>query len=249
MPIAPGARIVVSVAKSDNLGDLLGAVDAAVAARASVVSMSWGTSELTAGVMSYDWHFQVPDVTFIAAVGDSGEAVNWPAASPYVVAVGGTILRLDAIGNRKAAETAWSGSGGGISTIYGLPSFQVGWFKSGWPTSGRGVPDVSYVAAGVGIVYGSSFFSVGGTSVGAPQWAALIALGNQWNNTSLGGANALIYSLAKSGVNPPWTVNSACFYDITSGSNGKDKDDQAGTGYDLVTGLGSPVATGLVPNL
>jgi subtilase family serine protease len=248
--IAPNATIILSVAKSASLSDLLGAVDAAVAAGATVISMSWGAQE-SSGVTAYDSHFLVPGVTFVASSGDSaeltGDQVEWPASSPYVVGVGGTTLYLDASGNRSvpaglsSSETAWSDSGGGLSSVYGPPSYQTGWQGLGK----RCVPDVSYVAdpnTGVGVAYGRYLYEVGGTSVGAPQWAALIALANSVRTSGAVGGNADIYSVA--GTAP--TINSANFFDITSGSDGSDTDDLAGTGYDLVTGLGSPVAVGLV---
>ncbi len=253
--IAPNATIILSVAKSASLTDLLAAVDAAVGAGASVVSMSWGAQE-SSGINFYDYHFQVANVTFVASSGDSGELTNtspqveWPASSPYVVSVGGTTLYLDSNGNRtipaglSSSETAWSSSGGGISSIYNsVPSFQAGWQNTGFRT----VPDVSYVAdpnTGVGVAYGRYLYEVGGTSAGAPEWAALVALANQSLASKLSG-NPKIYSVAGT---PP-TINSVNFFDITSGGNGSDSDDLAVTGYDFVTGLGSPVANNLVPAL
>jgi hypothetical protein len=115
------------------------------------------------------------------------------------------------------------------------------------------VPDVSYVAdPNTGLyVYCStysrrgSWFQVGGTSAGAPQWAALIALANQGRASGVNGNND-IYSTTVAGT-PPTIANN--FLDISSGSNGSDQDDFSLVGYDLVTGLGSPVATGVVPAL
>ena len=244
--MAPGATIVLVVAKTSSLNNLLGAVDYAVNnLGATVVSMSWGGSESATEVLS-DSHFNKPGVTFVASSGDSGEStgVEWPAASPYVLSVGGTSLHLDASNNR-ASETAWSGSGGGISAYEPLPSFQSGWLSA----SGRGVPDVSYVAdpnTGVEVVYGGRLYVFGGTSVGAPQWAALIALSNSERASgTLNSADSAIYSV----VNNSFTINPADLFDITSGSNGADPDDVSVAGYDLVTGLGSPVATGIVPAL
>jgi len=246
--IAPKATIILSVAKTANITDLLNAVSAAVNAGATVVSMSWGSTEFT-GENAYDSYFQAPGVTYVASSGDSAELtrlpeVEWPAVSPYVVGVGGTSLYLDA-NNNRSSETAWSSSGGGLSTVYGTPSWQSGWS----PYSKRGVPDVSYVAdpnTGV-LVYdlvNGGWFAVGGTSVGAPQWAALIGLANQTRSSGVGG-NSDIYKVA--GTAP--AINPVNFFDITSGNNGSDPDDLSVTGYDLVTGLGSPVAAGLVPAL
>jgi subtilase family serine protease len=248
--IAPNATIILSVAKSASLSDLLGAVDAAVNAGATVISMSWGAQE-SSGINSYDSHFTAPGVTYVASSGDSGELaapyeVEWPASSPYVVGVGGTTLYLDSSGNRTAAETAWSGSGGGLSSVYGQPDYQTGWQSFGT----RCVPDVAFLAdpnTGVGVAYGRYLYEVGGTSAGAPQWAALIALANSARTPGTVGGNADIYSVAGSGS--PLTLNPGIFFDITVGNNGGDTDDLAGTGYDLITGLGSPLAAGLVKAL
>ena len=246
--IAPNATIILSVAKSASLSDLLGAVDAAVAKGATVISMSWGAQE-SSGINAYDSHFQAAGVTYVASSGDSAELaapyeVEWPASSPFVVGVGGTTLYLDSSTGNRTSETAWSGSGGGLSSVYVQPTYQNGWQSFGT----RCVPDVAFLAdpnTGVGVAYGRYLYEVGGTSVGAPQWAALIALANSVRTSGAVGGNAVIYSVA--GTAP--TINLANFFDIISGSNGSDTDDAAGTGYDLVTGLGSPVANGLVAAL
>jgi len=113
-----------------------------------------------------------------------------------------------------------------------------------WTSTFRGVPDVSYNAdpnTGVAVYdstpyFGSSgWYQIGGTSAGAPQWAALIALANAGRISPLGSAGGSLYSL-----NSPSNL-----LDIVSGSNGY----AAGVGYDLVTGIGSPVAGSLVPAL
>jgi subtilase family serine protease len=258
--VAPDATIILSVARTASDSDLLAAIDAAVAAGATVVSMSWGGTEWSTQ-SGYDSHFNTPNVTFVASSGDSGELntlpeVEWPAVSPYVVAVGGTSLYLDANGNRIAgpsggpSETAWSSSGGGLSMYYDLPSWQTGWNIF---ATKRGVPDVSYAAdPNTGFyVYCSTYYppgwyQVGGTSAGAPQWAALIALANQGRATPLSG-NSDIYNPTIAGS--PGTINPANFIDISSGANGTDSDDISMPGYDLVTGLGSPLANNLVPAL
>src|SRR6266700_1061584 len=247
--IAPGATIILSVAASNGSGDLLNAVDAAVNAGATVVSMSWGGPEFS-GMSFYDNHFNRPNVTFTASSGDNGAGVEWPAVSPYVIGVGGTNLYLDANGNRSS-ETAWSGSGGGISSYYTESAYQTGWQTS----NRRGVPDVSYLAdpnTGV-LVYDSvngGWFVVGGTSAGAPQWAALVALANELRvssgSTPLDSLSSLLYPLAQGSTTVPYTVNPAYFYDVSQGNNGGY---DAAPPYDFVTGLGSPVANTLVQAL
>ena len=247
--IAPGATIILSVANSSSAGDLLSAVDAAVSAGATVVSMSWGGPEFT-GMANYDNHFNRPGVTFTASSGDSGAGVEWPAVSPYVVGVGGTTLYLDNNGNRTS-ETAWSGSGGGTSAVYSQPSYQTGWQTS----NHRGVPDVSLLAdPNTGVyVYDSvngGWYVVGGTSASAPQWAGLVALANELRvsggATALSSPHNLVYPLAQSGTTVPYAVNPAYFYDVSQGNNGGY---DAGPPYDFVTGLGSPMANTLVPAL
>jgi subtilase family serine protease len=109
--------------------------------------------------------------------------------------------------------------------------------------------NVSYVAdssTGVAVYQGNKWYVVGGTSMGAPQWAALVALSNSSRTAgTLRAADSAIYSAA--GIAD--TINPSCFFDITSGSNGTDPDDLAIAGYDLVTGVGSPNAGTLVPKL
>jgi subtilase family serine protease len=242
--VAPGATILLVEAASNSFGDLLTAVDTAVAMGAKQVSMSWGGGDFS-GESAFDAHFQHPGVTFLASSGDTGGVVEFPAASPYVTSVGGTELRLDANSNR-ISETGWNGSGGGVSTFESLPTYQAGFLSA----PGRGTPDVSYDASPATGFFifdssgGGSWSSVGGTSAGAPQWAGLIALANQGRATaglaSLGtgvaaGTNAVLYQLAGG---TSYTNPNGNFVDITSGSNGH----LATAGYDLVTGLGSPVA-------
>ena len=246
--MAPNATILLVEAKSNSFNDLLGAVDYAVAQGAKQVSMSFGGTDF-AGENIYDTHFNHPGVTFIASAGDSGTEAEYPAASPYVTSVGGTRISLDAAGN-KLSETSWSGSGGALTVNESKPSYQNGFFTG----NGRGIPDVAYNAepsSGVPIFVNGSWGSVGGTSAGAPQWAGIMALVNQ-GRASLGkssigtgttfGTNQALYTLAGGSS---YTNPGGDFYDVTTGGNGLN----AGTGYDFVTGLGTPVANKLVPDL
>jgi hypothetical protein len=254
--IAPGATIILSVANSNSDVDLLAAVDAAVAAGATIISMSFGGNEFGSEA-GFDTHFNKAGVTCIASSGDGGEStsVEWPAVSPFVLGVGGTSLFLDSAGNQTSPESAWSGSGGGLSLVYSRPVYQNGWFQPSWAAM-RGVPDVAYNAdpnTGV-FVYDLSnggWFQVGGTSAGAPQWAALVALANQLRGGSgpLGPANSTLYGLAQGSASTPHPVNPTYFFDVTTGSNGGDADDSATFPYDLVTGVGTPVVNKLVPAL
>jgi subtilase family serine protease len=249
--IAPRAMIVLVEAPSNSLGDLLKAVDTAVQNGASVVSMSWTTGEFS-GETSLDNHFASNSVAFFAAAGDSGTGVVYPAASPFVVGVGGTSLMLDANGNYQS-ERAWSGSGGGLSSLEHEPLFQA---QFGIPNDShgrRGAPDVSYNAnpgAGyavydsVGINGGSGWFQVGGTSAAAPQWAALVAIANSMRvgarKANLAGTNTILYSLAKANVG-------TYFHPVTQGTNGScGLICDAEPGYDYITGLGTPPANVLI---
>ena len=170
----------------------------------------------------------------------------WPAASPYVVSVGGTTLALDSLGNVNS-ETAWSGSGGGVSAYESQPAYQNVWQNSGK----RGVPDVSYDAdpnTGFPVYIGNyngskGWITVGGTSAGAPQWAALFALTNSARTAPIDAANSLVYSVAYANN---YANYATCFRDIWKGSNGAYFADLF---YDFVTGLGSPLAGQLIPVL
>lgn len=245
--IAPGATILLVEAVDSSTAHLLGAVDYAVSHGATVVSMSWGAGEYS-GETGDDSHFTAAGVSFVASSGDNGEGVEWPAASPNVVAVGGTSLYLTSTGN-YGSETAWAGSGGGFSVYERLPLWQGVWQDAGNTAGGwsntRAVPDVSYLAdpnTGVYVIYGGRLYVVGGTSAGAPQWAALIALANQAHRNRLGASASGIYGTAASSY-------ASLFHDVTSGYDGPDPDDQAIARYDLATGLGSPHASALVPAL
>ncbi len=152
-----------------------------------------------------------------------------------MVGVGGTTLHLDSSAN-ISSETVWSGTGGGTSAYEPIPSYQAGWLSG----SKRGVPDVAYDAdpnTGVPIYQtGAGWQQFGGTSMSAPQWAALFApLANSLRSQSISSAPGILYSLANANY-------SGYYRDITSGSNGH----SAGPRYDLATGLGTPRGDQLV---
>ncbi len=250
--IAPGASILLVETKTNDLNDLLTGVDYAVGQGASVVSMSWGTGEFAAETTaSYDGHFAGhPGVTFVAASGDNGAPPSWPAISTQVVAVGGTTLRLNP-DNTRLTETGWGsgsssalfgGSGGGISKYEPKPDYQSGVTKS---ATKRTNPDVSYDAnpsTGFSVYnsQGSGWTSMGGTSAGAPQWAAIFAIVNE--GRVLAGQGPLNTISALEAI---YAAPASAFFDVTSGNNGY----AAGPGYDLVTGRGSPNGGQLIPTL
>jgi subtilase family serine protease len=255
--IAPGAHIVLVEATSAGINALLSAVDWARSQTGVVaVSMSWGGSEFR-GENLYDSHFTTPTghvggsnlpggVTFVASSGDSGAPAGWPAISSNVVAVGGTTLTVDAAGNYQS-EVGWSYSGGGISRYEPKPPYQVGVTQSG---ASRTKPDVAYAAdspTGIAVYDSVPYFGesgwipVLGTSVGAPQWAALIAIADQGRalagKGSLDGATQTLPAI--------YNLPAADFHDITTGNNGY----PAGPGYDLVTGRGTPRANLVIKDL
>ena len=256
--IAPGAKIVAYFAENTDAG-FLNAITTAVhdsTNNPSIVSISWGGPESSwtqQAMTAMDEAFQAAvamGVTVCIAAGDDGSTdgvndglnhVDFPASSPNVLACGGT--RLVASGNTIASETVWNelannegATGGGISDVFPLPSWQSG---AGVPPSanpnhnvGRGVPDVAGDAdpttGYVTLVDGQSGV-IGGTSAVAPLWAGLIALINQSIGKPAGFINPLIYQNA---------AKVADFNDVTSGNNGAYT---AGPGWDACTGFGSPI--------
>jgi subtilase family serine protease len=251
--IAPQASILLVEAASDSLTDLLRAVVVAAEQKANVISMSWGVPEFSAET-EVDTIFQTfSSIAFVAASGDGGFGVLYPAASPHVLAVGGTTIEV-AYSNqgvaRRVGETAWSASSGGISQ-FEPPSLAQSVFLTEFPS--RAVPDVAYLAdpyTGLAVFdsvpyqgyYG--WLQVGGTSAGAPQWSALLALASSSAghiiNTSQA-AYALYSSLGSA---------SLPLFDITIGTNGLcGTACLAAPGYDLITGLGTPKASGVIANL
>jgi subtilase family serine protease len=195
--------------------------------------------------------------------------VNWPASDPLVTGVGGTYLCTDpttGIGVDSAdpptncqshpgvREVGWIDAGGGFSHIFAKPGYQDT-LPAGSTSIGamRGVPDVAFQAsARTGtLVYATGgsaggWFIVGGTSCSAPQWAGLVAIADQIAGHGLGLINPTLYKLADS------TNYGTYFYDVTTGNNQADPSVPgypATTGWDPVTGLGTPDAATLVPAL
>jgi subtilase family serine protease len=265
---APGAQIVVVEANSQSLADLMSAVAmAASQPGVSVVSMSWGFAEgqtvFQRDEALYDSYLTTPaghqPVTFVASTGDYGTAdPEYPSFSPNVLAVGGTSLSLNTDGSYNS-ETGWGyyssaagrlvGSGGGASLYEPQPAYQLGVQATGM----RSTPDVSlvadpatggWIADSYNLPADNPWEVAGGTSLSAPSWAGLIAVVNQGRLangeavlSSSGGveAQAALYSLPQSDFNA-----------ITSGTNGGYT---ATAGYNMVTGLGTPVANLVVAGL
>jgi hypothetical protein len=254
--IAPGANIMLVEANSDNDSDAFAAVNwARQQPGVSVVSMSWAAGDSQAEEQSYDTTFFTPaghtGVTFVASSDDDGSYLSggpaYPAANPNVLSVGGTTLNIDSNGDYES-ESAWGGSGGGFSAAEAQPAYQKGIVTQG--STLRGVPDVSFDAdPNTGVPVFDSYNNGttdpwgewGGTSLSAPCWAGLIAITDQIRVedglSTLDGPSQTLPDI--------YSLNSANFHDITTGSNAY----SAGPGYDLVTGLGTPIANNLVLDL
>jgi subtilase family serine protease len=235
--LCENCSILLVEATSPNMNNLMAAVDQAVKSGAGVISNSYGGPEFS-GETAFDSHFKHLGVAFTVSSGDSGFGVEYPAASPFVTAVGGTSLYLGTDGKYKN-EDAWSGAGSGCSQFEPKPSWQTD-----AKCAGRTVADVSAVAdpqTGVAIYTTTSpknqkgWFTVGGTSLAAPIIAAVYALsGNIPDNKQ---ANSLPYGLG----------SKSNLHDVVGGSNGQCSPAYLCTGktkYDGPTGLGSPDGTG-----
>ncbi|AHH98058.1 trypsin-like serine protease [Kutzneria albida] len=228
----------------------------------TVLSNSWLLGEKCEAdpiPSSHDSYTQLAaqGVTMLSASGDWGATgcgyngdnstiqADYPPSDPLFTGVGGTQLRTSDSAGTWQSESCWnqggSGntrSGGAYSQIYAKPDWQPGSNKY------RSVPDVSLVAdygAGALSVYmNGGWQDVGGTSLSSPLWAGYVAMLNQKSlaggKSRLGQLNQSIYKIAGSADYP------STFHDVTSGGNGTY---DAGTGYDLCTGWGSPKADAL----
>ncbi len=224
--IAPGAIILVVEAQSQSRSALVTAVNAArFTPGVDAISMSWGFSEFSRETV-YNSIFMTPaghkGITFFGASGDSGPpgGVEWPSAAPSVVAVGGTTLDVNFSGHYQF-ETAWFDSSGGYSKYEAEPSYQ----RSVQGLGKRSTPDVAFDGdpnTGVAVYETSPYSShgtweiVGGTSLGTPAWAGIIAIVDQGRSLlgegSLDGATQTLpalYALPASDFNaiPPLAQN------------------------------------------
>jgi subtilase family serine protease len=239
----------------------------------NIISNSWGASEATlkdsAGQQeTQKWEALLQQattqdgITIFASSGDGGATdyldaqqkhlspvptIGFLADSPWVTAVGGTSLQQN-------EEIAWNQSEGGFSSFYATPTYQqtiAASMKSLFQNR-RGVPDVSAdgdPATAMANYVSGSWTQIGGTSAAAPAWAALGAIADQMAGHPLGFINPGLYKVAAS------SAYSQAFHDITSGNNSVDngsvnvKGYSAMTGWDPITGLGSPNAAVLLPDL
>jgi kumamolisin len=276
---APGANLVIYFTEFTEQGwvDALHSIVHDSVNKPSVISISYGNAETASDSASIDARGSLwtnaaieqanmafedaahKQITICCASGDDGSNdqvgdqlahVDFPASSPFVIACGGTRLRVS--GNRLAGERVWnngpgSAGGGGISDLFPVPDWQQ---DLGVPPSvnpghhiGRGVPDVASDAdPATGVLVSDLDGSVdptrptGGTSAAAPLWSALVARLNQGLGSPVGFVTPRLYALA----------GSDAFRDVTSGNNGGYR---AATGWDPCTGLGTPDGTKLLSSL
>jgi subtilase family serine protease len=210
-------------------------------------------------------------MTFFSSSGDNGSTdytdlnetqlsttptTSFPTDDPWVTSTGGTTLQRTQTGS-GFSETAWNdsggASGGGFSSFFSTPSYQQSLPSSVQQLLNhrRGVPDVAADADPntALAVYSQGWQLIGGTSATAPLWAAIAAIANQVAGHPLGFLNTALYKLASSAT---YTRD---FHDITQGNNSVQVDGttvpgyNAAPGWDPVTGLGSPDAENLIPDL
>ena len=198
-------------------------------------------------------------VTIFGSSGDSGVAnpnvngkiypfptVNFPASSPYITAVGGTNL-MASIHGQYQSETGWSGSGGGISQFFPEPAYQQAYLPSSDQqllNGFRGLPDIAYNASGntpiliyLSFIPGQAgWYTIAGTSEGSPQWAGIIADGNQWAGRPLGFINTALYQIGAG------KAGATSYHDVLTGNNSSHgiQGYNCGPGWDPVTGEGTP---------
>jgi len=227
--ICPNCRILLVEASSATYFDLGTAVNTAARLGANAISNSYGGGEFSSETSYESAYYNHPGIAVTVSSGDSGYGAEFPAASRYVTAVGGTTLSRSGSG---FSETAWSGAGSGCSSYVAKPTWQT---DTGCPN--RTIADVSADAdpnTGVAVydTYRSGGWLVfGGTSVASPIVASVYTLA--------GNASSLSYGSDPYG-------NAASLNDVTSGSNGNCGSYlcTAGIGYDGPTGLGTPNGLG-----
>ena len=256
--IAAGAKVAIYFTPNTDQG-FIDAVTTAVhdtVNKPSVISISWGgpesswTTQASTALNAACQAAAAVGVTITVACGDDGSTdggtgnnVDFPASSPYVLACGGTTL--EGSSTTITSEVVWNelaigegATGGGVSTLFPLPTWQQNSNVPAPTTSGggRGVPDVAGDAdpsTGYVVRVDGETTVIGGTSAVAPLWAGLIALANQQNGVAAGFVNPKLYAAGAA----------KAFHDITQGNNGAFS---AGPGWDACSGQGSPVGSAVI---
>ena len=250
--MAPKATIILVEAQSNSFTDLLAAEDCAskkvTALGGGEVSNSWGGGEFS-GETTYDSHFKTAGIVYFASTGDD-PGVIWPSAAVSVVAVGGTtISRVNVVSTNKEiaptaafgsfiGESTWGPGGGGISAYEPRPAYQ----KALPAGTGRHVPDVSADANPITGVWvydanattGVGWYVYGGTSVASPMWAGIV------NRAGGFATSANVELLKMYTAFATATTYAADFNDTTYGLCGPYAGNEAATGWDVCTGIGSP---------
>jgi kumamolisin len=264
---ALGAKIAMYFAPNSYQGF----IDTVIAAtndtvnNPSVLSISWGNTDTNwfGSNTQFDTALQaaiVKGITTFVAAGDFGVraissaatyTVQYPATSPYVIAAGGTVVTINN-DHTIASETAWGtaggsyAGGGGVSTIYTVPTWQTGLLSKTYPLpstattiTGRAIPDVSAMATGYTFYYGitNNIGTFLGTSAVAPLLSGMMARLNSVTSSRIGFVNATWYA-----------AKSTAFNDITVGDNhgGNTVGYVATAGWDACTGVGSPIGTNIL---
>jgi subtilase family serine protease len=241
--VCPQCHILLVEATSASMTNLGTAVNEAVSLGAKYVSNSYGGGESSSDTSYDSSYFNHPGVAITVSSGDEGYGAEYPAASKYVTAVGGTALKRASGTSRGWSETVWNtssteGTGSGCSSYDAKPSWQT---DSG--CSKRTIADVSAVAdpaTGLAVYdsYQASGWQVyGGTSASSPIIASVYALAG----TPASGSTPASYPYSHTG-----SLN-----DVTSGSNGSCGGSYlctAQAGYDGPTGLGTPNGTAAFTN-
>ncbi len=250
---------------SPSAAQLTDALSTAISLNVSVISLSFGADEGGSGTLISSWTPLLQEaanrnITVLAATGDTGgdtnqtngcsdvAAPNYPSSSPMVVAVGGTNVSIQTtlgLGVTGFTETGWSGSGGGFSQRFSAPAWQeVGSAAGPIRASGyRGMPDVSATAADNFLYFDGGPGVAAGTSFATPLWAGIIAdIDAKWGH-DLGFFTPNLYNV---GAHEPGGAIGDGVVDVTGGSNCVGT---ATTGWDVVTGWGSPRAAILYDDL
>ena len=245
--MAPGLSKVM-VYEGYNPNDILNRM--ATDNLAQQLSSSWGFG-INATTEQIFKQYIAQGQSLLQASGDSGaykNGVMTPSDDPNLTVVGGTSLTTSGAGGPWHSENTWSGSGGGVSTVYAIPSYQQGlsMAANGGSTKMRNIPDLALTADIQMYLIQSNGQAVvvGGTSAAAPLWSGFIALANQQAAANakprIGFLNPLVYGIGK-GSNYSADLN-----DIRSGN---DNGFSAVSGYDLATGWGSPAGQHLINDL
>jgi subtilase family serine protease len=230
--ICPNCHILLVEATDNSFSNLAASVNTAASLGANAISNSYGGGEFATEVN--DTAFNHPGIAITASSGDSGFGAQYPAASPFVTAVGGTTLTQN---GSTFSETAWSGAGSGCSAFEAQPSWQAAVPAITGHCSRRAIADVSAVAdpnTGVDVydTFGTSGWLVfGGTSVASPIVASVYALAGNAATVNYG---SFSYS------------HTGSLHDVLSGSNGSCGNVlcNAQAGWDGPTGNGTPNGTG-----